>query len=227
MTSGSLTNKLAIINDSEIWSSHSLNVLIVFICNENHSSVPWLFFKEGMNVLFGLGTFLKTNNGSIVISRRSFRAQTSGWWVFKYEFLDTLSDRIKRKLSLWDFISWCKENNSSILLNLMLCPKAFPYSFDCLFKVICEVLLVNEEWFVLKKTAKFFRLRIDVSDSLVDSILSYIVSWEAEAIWWRTLKWKGMVYKVKVLLSPLLVVLDEFVMEMSLWLLVCSVLVKL
>jgi hypothetical protein len=106
-----------------------------------------------MNVLFGLGTFLKTNNGSIVISRGSFRAQTSGWRVFKNEFLDTLSDRIKRKLSLWDFISWSKENNSSILLNLMLCPKAVPYSFDCLFKVICEVLLVNEEWFVLKKTA--------------------------------------------------------------------------
>jgi hypothetical protein len=62
---------------------------------------------------------------------------------------------------------------------------------------------------------------------LVDSNLANILSWELESIAGDTWSRNGVMHIIKVVSCPLLVILDELVVEMSLWQIICSVLVEL
>jgi hypothetical protein len=77
--------------------------------------------------------------------------------------------------------------------------------------------LVNIERFILKKRLEFFGLRVEVSHCIVNSVLTHEFSWEAKSISSEAWKRNLIVHEVQVFLSPLLVVLDELVMEVSSW----------
>jgi hypothetical protein len=51
-----------------------------------------------------------------------------------------------------------------------------------LLEVRSEVFPINEEGFIAEEMLEFLCLRIQVSDGIISSILSSILTWEAEAI---------------------------------------------
>ena len=72
---------------------------------------------------------------------------------------------------------------------------------------------------------KFFVLRIEVTNCIIRTILARIFTWEAEAVRGSTLNRDGVVDKVDIAARPLLVVLDELVVEVASRKIVCAVLV--
>ena len=84
-----------------------------------------------------------------------------------------------------------------------------------LLEVRSEVLAVNEEGLIAKEMLEFLGLRVQVTDGIISSVLSSILTWEAEAIRACSLKRESVVNKVDVAGGPLLVVLDEAVVEVT------------
>lgn len=62
---------------------------------------------------------------------------------------------------------------------------------------------------------ELFGLRVQVTDCIISSVLSSILSWEAEAIRAHGLQRESVVNKVDVAGGPLLVVLDKAVVEVA------------
>lgn len=84
-----------------------------------------------------------------------------------------------------------------------------------LLKVRSKVFAVNEEGLIAKEMLEFLGLRIQVTDGIISSVLSSILTWEAEAIRACSLKRESVVNKVDVAGGPLLVVLDKAVVEVA------------
>jgi hypothetical protein len=70
-------------------------------------------------------------------------------------------------------------------------------------------------------------LRKEMLNGLVDSDLADILSWELEPVTGNSWSRNGVMNVIKVVRGPLLVILDELVVEVSLWEIICSVLVEL
>jgi hypothetical protein len=70
-------------------------------------------------------------------------------------------------------------------------------------------------------------LRKEMINGLITSDLTDILSWELESITRDSGSWNGRMDIIKVVGCPLLIILDELVVEMSLWQIICSVLVEL
>lgn len=66
-----------------------------------------------------------------------------------------------------------------------------------------------------------------MSDCLINSILSYILTWELKTIGSACLERHGVVYEVKVLLGPLFVIFNELIVEVTLGELIGTVLIVL
>ena len=84
-----------------------------------------------------------------------------------------------------------------------------------LLEVRSEVFAVNEEGLIAEEMLKFLCLRVQVTDGIISSVLSSILTWEAEAIRACSLQRESVVNKVDVAGGPLLVVLDEAVVEVA------------
>ena len=84
-----------------------------------------------------------------------------------------------------------------------------------LLEVRSEVFAVNEEGLIAEEMLKLLGLRVQVADGIISTILSSILAWEAEAISACSLQRESVVNKVDVAGGPLLVVLDEAVVEVA------------
>ena len=68
----------------------------------------------------------------------------TGWrGILKDKLLHSLSDSVKTEFSLFYFVSWGIEDNSTIRLNVMLVSEVFSDSINSFLEIICEVLSVD------------------------------------------------------------------------------------
>lgn len=90
-----------------------------------------------------------------------------------------------------------------------------PYLLDGLLKVGGEVLSRDEERVVAKQRLEIFALAVEVTNGIVGAILSSILSRELEAVGGTVDDGNRVVNEIDVFGGPLLVVLDEPVVEVA------------
>lgn len=77
--------------------------------------------------------------------------------------------------------------------------------------------LAEQKSLILDQVLKALGLGVNVLDGFIDGVLANVLAWELKAISSQSLEGKSVMHKVEVLKSPLLVVFDELVVEVSLW----------
>lgn len=86
---------------------------------------------------------------------------------------------------------------------------------NSLFKVRSKVFAVNKERLFTEEVLKLLGLGVQVTNSIISTVLSSIFSREAEAIRAGSLLRKSVMNEVNVAGSPLLVILDEAIVEVA------------
>ncbi len=202
-------------------------MFIIFIRNNYKPSEPTFFMKELLNIVFTFTSFLDTNNCSKVVQGRCLMWQRCRSRVLKQKFFNPFSNTIQTKLSFISLVAWGEENDSATLRNLMFLSKTLSDPVNCSLKVSSKELLVHIEWLLFQKTFEIFTLLIDVPYCIVDPVLTCILSWEIETIARAKYQRYRVMNKVKVLKSPLFVILNEFVVEMLSWHFIAAVKIEL
>lgn len=87
------------------------------------------------------------------------------------------------------------------------------------------MLSVHIDALIFQEWLEFFILSVKVSNSLINTVLSDIFSRENEAISCAELQGDCEVNEVEVVEGPLLVVLNEFIVEVSTGKWVCAILI--
>lgn len=223
MASCSCSHELTIVSQANIWSWHGVKVLIVLIRNEDNSTIPSFLFYKVLNPLFCFGTLVNWDDSSIVINRWSFGRQWCWRRILKDEFLNTFPNILHAELSFLNFIAWSEEDHMTLRVDVMLLSEFSSYLVDCPFHIGAKKFLVNVKWVILKKRFKLLWLAVEMTDCLIDCVLTNVFTRELEAISCSSCERKSEVDKVEVLGCPLFVILDKFVMEMSLWQIICTI----
>lgn len=77
------------------------------------------------------------------------------------------------------------------------------------------MLLVNEERFFLKEWPELLALRVNVPHGIICPVLAGILSRELESVSSAAHQWECVMHEIDIAGGPLLVVLDEAVMEVT------------
>ena len=145
MAGSSRTRHLTIVNHAHIWCTHSVQVLVVLIVHKNNFAVPLVTFQVLTHVLLALRSTVQTDHRDKVAERQRFRAEWSWRRIFQQEFFYTSSDCLSAELCLVSLITWGKEDDSCIVVDLMLLTERGSNAIDSFFKLWWEVSVVSQE----------------------------------------------------------------------------------
>lgn len=200
-------------------------MLVVFVRDYNHAAKPFFILDKLSDVRLGFASTLDANNSRVVIHGWCLRGQRGWRRVLEQKLSDATSYTVHAELCFLDLISRGKENDMAILRNVMLGSKLLSNTTNSLFKICCEELTVDQKGVGLKQIFKFLILRIEMSHGIIGAILTSEFTWETEAIRGCSLDGNGIMDEIDIAASPLLVVLDELVMEVTCGEIVCAVLI--
>ena len=179
MASSSWADHLTIITDTQIWCTHSINMLILGVVYEDNLSKPLTICYKLFHVLFTRAASMSANHSDEAINWPCFWRHRSWCRVLQQKFFHTFADVFSTECSFLDFITWSNKDQSVIIIKSLLLPPLIANILNCFFWLSSKISLGNVE-LITFSTHKMIEMwiRVDVLYSFPSSVLSNIVSRE-------------------------------------------------
>jgi len=132
------TYHLSVVDYSNIRGTHCIKMSIFFIRDKDNFSVPFIVFDKVTDVLFPFTSIVQTYHCHKVFKRLRFSWKRSWSRIFKQELLYSFSHIFTGKFSFIFFVSWSKEDDMSIICNLILFSPLLSNCFNTFLQVWLE-----------------------------------------------------------------------------------------
>jgi len=209
----SSTAHLTVVNETLISGAHSIEVLVILIADKDNLRRPLVVPQVFADECLSRTALLQRNNGHKILLGQSLGSQTGRCRVLQQKFLDASSDIFSAKFSFSTLIAWSKENDSLIIIKLVLFAELVTNILNALLEVGGEVLLADTQFVTIvgEEVSEAVVFGVNVLDSIEDAVLADVFRGEREAVRFAGLEGQGVVHVVDVLHLPLVEVLDEAV----------------